>query len=116
MRTSSDPFCCTLTPWAYVRLHEALGIEVEPAAGPASEMTAGDAAGQARASAAAEGGAGEASRLRLHAVRSPLLRQLLAAAADMRVAATAQRMLAAMDLQAAEANDRMRVLKCAGPG
>ncbi|KAL4431011.1 hypothetical protein ABPG75_006267 [Micractinium tetrahymenae] len=98
----------------FTRLHEALGIEAELAAAPVDVVVNGDDAGEAAGSAAAEGGAASLAGpppLRLHGVRSPLLRQQLAAAADVQVAASAQRLLGAMDLQAAEANDRLRVLK-----
>ncbi len=96
------------------RLREALGIEAELAAAPVDVVVDGGEADEAGSSAAvgtvASGAAG-ASVLRLHGVRSPLLRQLLAAAADTQVAEAAQGFLAAMELKAAEGNDRLHVLK-----
>ncbi len=109
----------------FVRLPQALGVGAElqagavegvvaaQAAGAAGGQRGGDGAGIAEGGEA--GGAGGTSApqpaLNLQGVQSALLRQLLGAAADLSVAAAAQEMLESLDLQAAEKNDKLHVLK-----
>lgn len=91
----------------FAQLPEHLGVGDAPAAAPAAVAAGG--------SSEAEGAEGSSPAVPLPAslqgVQSELLRQLLQAAASPAVAAAATEMLAALDLAAAAANDKINVLK-----
>ncbi|KAI7838548.1 hypothetical protein COHA_007691 [Chlorella ohadii] len=112
----------------FVRLPQALGVGAElqaavdegvvtaqaaGAAGTAGCESGDDGAGGAEGGEAvgAAGTGAPQQALNLQGVQSALLRQLLGAAADPSVAAAAQEMLGSLDLQAAEKNDKLHVLK-----
>lgn len=111
----------------FVRLPQALGLAVElPTEGAQAVVTTQAAATGAAGAAGGSSGAGgvedsesggaaadasEQPALNLQGVQSPLLRQLLGAAADFSVAAAAHEMLGNLNLEAAEKNDKINVLK-----
>eukprot|EP00887_Chlorella_sp_A99_P004262 scaffold15.g4262.t1 len=93
-RTASPAEFCALLR-ACAGLHESLGLRADLGS-PAAAAAAG--AGAPPPLAPVEG------------LRSGLLARLLAAAGDLRVAAVAKETLACIDEEAAEANDRLRLL------
>ena len=95
----------------FVRLPQALGVGAELGTeGAEGVVTTQAAAGTAGGDAGGGGGAGN-SATNLQGLQPTLLRQLLGAAADISVAAAAQEMLGSLDLEAAEKNDKLHVLK-----
>lgn len=108
----------------FARLPQALGVGADlragaggvatqaAAAAPGAAGSGSDGAGEGgEAGGEAAGAASQRPPLNLQGVESALLRQLLGAAADPSVAAAAQEMLGSLDLEAAEKNDKLHVLK-----
>lgn len=82
--------------------------------GLSADLQAAPAAPAAVASCGEDGGEGQGAAqppVDAQGVESPLLRQLLQAAADPSLAAAARQMLAALDLDAAASNDKVNVLR-----
>ncbi len=97
-------------------LHQQLGLQADtqaasPTNGPGTSTANADATAVGTAEGSSRNATVPPSRVHLRGVRSALLQQLLAAAGDLSVAAAATQMLAAMDLEAAAANNKADVLK-----
>ena len=105
----------------FARLPQALGVGADLPAGAGGVATqaasggAGSAVGGGDAAGTGGAAGGERASQRpppnLQGVQSALLRQLLGAAADRSVAAAALELLGSLDLEAAENNDKLHVLK-----